>query len=80
MSEDETKPLLEAILKEVRDGFAASDRRFAAIERQLERMDIRLDEISSFAHQTRSEILALRASFKAARIEDEGEEAGLVRG
>ncbi|HEV2913234.1 MAG TPA: hypothetical protein VGX92_07955 [Pyrinomonadaceae bacterium] len=53
----DTLPTLQTVLDEMRSGFAR-------IEHQLGRMDIRLDRIESFSHQTRSEVLALRADIK----------------
>ena len=84
MSDQTTEPNLASLLEEMRAGFASVDKRLTAIEnrlsavenrlssveRQLENMDMRLDSIESFAHQTRSEILALRVSFKQARSEE----------
>lgn len=60
MSEEPTKPTLETVLKEMRAGFAR-------VELQLEQMDIRLDRIEGFAHQTRSEVMNLRADLKEFR-------------
>jgi hypothetical protein len=60
MSEEPTKPTLENVLQEMRAGFAR-------IEHQLEQMDIRLDRIEGFAHQTRSEVMNLRADLKEFR-------------
>ena len=60
MSNDPTLLTTQTLLEEMRAGFAA-------IQHQLSQMDIRLDRIESFAHQTRSEILALRADLKELR-------------
>ncbi len=60
MSQQPTLPTTQTILEELRAGFAA-------IGHQLAQMDIRLDRIESFAHQTRSEILAQRADLKELR-------------
>ncbi|MGB7925569.1 MAG: hypothetical protein WCF57_20190 [Pyrinomonadaceae bacterium] len=57
MSDEETLPTTQTILDEMRAGFAA-------ITHQLTQMDIRLDRLESFNHQTRSEVLALRADVK----------------
>jgi archaellum component FlaC len=51
----------------MRAGFSAVNKRLDSIEYQLTQMDIRLDRIESFAHQTRSEVLALRADIKELR-------------
>lgn len=59
--EANTEPTLETILKEMRAGFSAVDRRLSTIETQLENMDIRLDRLEGFAPQTRSEVMNLRA-------------------
>jgi polyhydroxyalkanoate synthesis regulator phasin len=67
MSEDETKLMLETILKEMREGFTGSDRRLAAIEHQLEQMDIRLDRTEGLGLQARSEMMNLRADLKEFR-------------
>lgn len=74
MSEGPTKFTLETIAKQINDlsmevrvGFANLDRRISTVEDQLEQMDIRLDTIESHTLQTRSEVLALRASFKTTR-------------
>jgi predicted nucleic acid-binding Zn-ribbon protein len=56
----DTLPTTQNILDEMRAGFEA-------IRHQLSQMDIRLDRIESFAHQTRSEVLALRADIKELR-------------
>lgn len=58
--DETTLPTTQTILEEMRAGFAA-------IQHQLSQMDIRLDRIESFAHQTRSEILAVRADLKELR-------------
>jgi hypothetical protein len=51
----------------MRAGFGEMRAGLAAIQHQLTQMDIRLDRIESFAHQTRSEILAQRADLKELR-------------
>lgn len=56
----DTLPTTQNILDEMRTGFEA-------IQHQLSQMDIRLDRIESFGHQTRSEVLALRADIKELR-------------
>ncbi|HEX8772350.1 MAG TPA: hypothetical protein VF735_02015 [Pyrinomonadaceae bacterium] len=56
----DTLPTTQNILDQMRAGFEA-------IRHQLSQMDIRLDRIESFAHQTRSEVLALRADIKELR-------------
>jgi hypothetical protein len=60
MSQEPTLPTTQTILEEMRAGFAS-------IHHLLAQMDIRLDRIESFAHQTRSEILAQRADLKELR-------------
>jgi CRP-like cAMP-binding protein len=72
MSENTTQLTLKTILERITALDEKMERRFNAIEHQLEQMDVRLDEIASFAHQSRSEVLALRASFKTNRMEDRG--------
>lgn len=62
--EARTKPTIETVLERLEDFRSAVTPRFDAIEHQLENMDMRLDRIESFAHQTGSEVLALRADFK----------------
>ena len=57
MGDEQTLPTTQTILDEMRAGFAA-------IQHQLSQMDIRLDRLERFAHQTRSEVLALRADLK----------------
>jgi hypothetical protein len=76
MSEDPTKFTLETIAKQLNDlsmkvrvGFASTGKRLSTVEYQLEQMDIRLDTIESYTLQTRSEVLALRASFKTTRVQ-----------
>jgi hypothetical protein len=69
VSEDETKIMLETILKEMREGFAASERRFTVIEHQLAQIDIRLDRTEGLALQARSEMMNLRADLKEFRSE-----------
>ncbi|HEX8144331.1 MAG TPA: hypothetical protein VF553_17150 [Pyrinomonadaceae bacterium] len=56
----DTLPTTQNILDEMRAGFEG-------VRHQLSQMDIRLDRIESFAHQTRSEVLALRADIKELR-------------
>lgn len=56
-NEAETKPTIETVLERLQDFRNA-------IEHELENMDMRLDRIESFAHQTRSEVIGLRADFK----------------
>lgn len=56
----DTLPTTQNIVDQMRAGFEA-------IQHQLSQMDIRLDRIESFAHQTRSEVLALRADIKELR-------------
>lgn len=75
-SEANTLPTLQTILESINDFRAAVEQRFdrlesrvSAIEHQLENMDMRLDGIESFAHQTRSEVLALRKDFKGFRAQ-----------
>jgi archaellum component FlaC len=77
-SEADTLPTIQTVLdaiaalrSEVSQRFDAVERRLSVIERQLENMDIRLDGIESFAHQTRSEILALRKDFKEFKLQTE---------
>jgi hypothetical protein len=78
MSRDEakTKPTLETLsrqVEELRSGMEElrSEMReeFKAIRYILEQMDIRFDTLESFAHSTHSALLALRATFKASRVE-----------
>jgi archaellum component FlaC len=73
-SEDDTLPTTQNILdrinaltEEMHGGFAEMHRGFEAVQHQLSQMDIRLDRIESFAHQTRSEVLALHADLKGFR-------------
>lgn len=66
-NEADILPTLQTVLNELREFRATTERRFDGIEHQLSRMDIRLDRIESFAHQTRSEVLALRADLKEFR-------------
>jgi archaellum component FlaC len=75
-NEANTLPNLQTLIEEVRAGFASVNQRLdriesrvSAIEHQLENMDIRLDGMESFAHQTRSEVLGLRKDFKEHRLE-----------
>jgi peptidoglycan hydrolase CwlO-like protein len=56
----ETNPTLETILKEMRAGFAA-------VQRQLDDFDVRVDRIESVVNATRSEMMTLRADFKELR-------------
>ena len=55
--EAQTKPTIETVLE-----------RISALSTELRdfrmTMDMRLDRIESFAHQTHSDVLALRADFK----------------
>ena len=73
-SEADTLPTIQTVLNELREfrsfvgqRFDRLENRMAAIEHQLEQMVIRLDRIESFSHQTRSEVLALRADLKEFR-------------
>jgi hypothetical protein len=72
--------MLETVLREMREFRVSVEGRLTTIEHQLEQMDIRLDELASFAHQTRSEILALRATFKTSRIEAQRVSTSAARG
>ena len=62
--EAQTKPTIETVLERLQDFRSEVTSRFNAIEHQLDNVDMRLDHIESFAHQTRSELIALRADFK----------------
>lgn len=55
--EYQTKPTIEIVLERIDEFWSAVDKRFDALE-------IRLDRMDSLAHQTRSEMLALRADFR----------------
>ena len=62
--EARTKPTIETVIERI-SALSTELRDFRiAVEHQFENMDMRLDRIESFAHQTRSEVLALRADFK----------------
>jgi hypothetical protein len=52
--EAETQPMLETILKELRDMRASFEKRFDVIESHLERIEIRLDKIESIALEARA--------------------------
>jgi chromosome segregation ATPase len=65
----DTLPTLETILAEMRAGFAMSERRFAAIEHQLEQMDIRADRLEGTINKSLSETMYLRADIKELRSE-----------
>lgn len=58
MSEQEptTKPTLDTLLKIVRE-----------VRGTVNRLDVKLDRMDSMIHETRSEMLALRADFKELR-------------
>jgi hypothetical protein len=78
-----TKPTLEAILKEMRQGFASIgarltaietrlssvERRLNVIESQLFNMDIRLGRLDGAASGAHSEVMNLRADFKEFRAQ-----------
>lgn len=67
MSEEPTLPTNQTILESI--AALASEMRagFAAVNHMLEQMDIRIDRLESFAHQTRSEVINLRADLKEFR-------------
>jgi hypothetical protein len=65
--EAQTKPSLETIAAQLTGFRRFTEARLSIIESLLENMDMRLDGIESFAHQTRSEVLALRKEFKEFR-------------
>ena len=52
--EAQTTPMLETILKEMREGFSAVNSRIDAVEKRLERIEIRLDKIESIALEARA--------------------------
>ena len=58
----DTKPTLETVLKELAGVEERLTKRFDALE-------IRFDRTDSLVHQTRSELLALRADFNEFRAE-----------
>ena len=67
MSDEPTLPTnqiilerMDALANEVKSGNAA-------LNHMLEQMDIRLDHLEGFAHQTRSEVINLRADLKEFR-------------
>jgi hypothetical protein len=62
-----TKPTLETIAKQIEDLRAEMRAGFAAINRMLEQMDIRLDEIDGVASKAHSEVMFLRVDFKEFR-------------
>ncbi len=80
-SDADTVPTLQTILDKLNEFRAAVEQRFdgieqrldglerrlSIIERQVENMDMRLDGLESFAHQTGSDVLALRKDFKEFR-------------
>lgn len=66
-SEADTLPTLQTILSELREFRAATERRFDGIEHQLTQMDIRLDRLEGQIDKTHSEVMYLRADFKAFR-------------
>ncbi|HKC64221.1 MAG TPA: hypothetical protein VKB86_11310 [Pyrinomonadaceae bacterium] len=66
-----TKPTIETVLNEMRDGFARIERKLDDFEKGLsdfaewrKDFDVRLDRVESVVNQTRSEMLTLRADFK----------------
>lgn len=65
--EAQTKPTLETISAQLAELRRFTEARLSMIETLLENMDMRLDGIESFAHQTRSEVLALRKELKEFR-------------
>jgi predicted nucleic acid-binding Zn-ribbon protein len=66
-NEAETLPTTQNILERINALAEEMRGGFEAVQHQLSQMDIRLDRIESFAHQTRSEVLALRADLKEFR-------------
>jgi hypothetical protein len=58
---------LETIAAQLTELRRFTEARVSIIESLLENMDMRLDGIESFAHQTRSEVLALGKEFKEFR-------------
>jgi hypothetical protein len=76
----DTKPTIETVLESINalgarlQGEIESLRQetqagFAAINKRLDAMDIRLDRLEGFAHQTQSEVSYLRADFKELKSE-----------
>ncbi|HEY0319711.1 MAG TPA: hypothetical protein VGC66_01950 [Pyrinomonadaceae bacterium] len=65
--EAQTKSTLETIAAKLTGFRRFTEARLSIIESLLENMDMWLDGIESFAHQTRSEVLALRKEFKEFR-------------
>jgi hypothetical protein len=60
----DTKPTIETILTEMRDGFAHLERGLDDFAQWRKDFDVRLDRVESVVNQTRSEMLTLRADFK----------------
>lgn len=60
----DTKPTIETVLTEMRDGFARIERRLDEFAEWRNDFDVRLDRVESVVNQTRSEMLTLRADFK----------------
>jgi uncharacterized coiled-coil protein SlyX len=58
--EAQTQPMLETLLRELRD-FRAS------VEKRFEKMDTWLDRIESMVNTTRGEMLEMRADFRDLR-------------
>lgn len=72
--EADTVPTIQTVLEEMRAGFQSVNQRLdriesrvAAIEHQLEQMDIRADRLEGTANKALSEVMFMRADFKEFR-------------
>lgn len=65
--EAQTQPLLETLLREMRDGFAKVDRRFDGLEQRLESVESLIDRAASAAYDTRAEVRELKSDLKKLR-------------
>ena len=60
----DTKPTIETILTEMRDGFARLVKGLEDFAHWRNDFDVRLERVEAVVNQTRSEMLTLRADFK----------------
>jgi hypothetical protein len=65
----DTKPTIETVLESINALRTEMLAGFATINKRLDAMEIRLDRLEGFAHQTQSEVSYLRADFRELKSE-----------
>ena len=67
----DTRPILETLLTEMREGFKAMNSRLDGVDARLDRLELRLekvegqlDRVTSVAHETRADLRELKGRIK----------------